>query len=179
MMDQLERITTMSRRLRMTLLVFFWGLPILQGWLWLAGDTIPHDLLLQSLPEGIQQPLPGSTRVLGFVISMLGTGLVMYGIHILASLLRMYGEGQLYTQENVRCIRRLGTCLLWWFGAGLLQTPLLSVVLSWHHPQGERILSFAIGSPDVTVLILACMLRVVAWVMEVGQVLQAEQDLTI
>ena len=94
-------------------------------------------------------------------------------------LFRLYEQGQIFRDSNVRCFRNLSRVLIWWFAAGIVQKSLLSIALTLHNPPGQRIITVELGSPDLTALLLGAILAVIAWVMEEGRKLQEDQDFTV
>jgi hypothetical protein len=62
---------------------------------------------------------------------------------------------------------------------GMLTNTLMGIALTLHHPEGERILTFTIGSPDITLLIVGYILATIARVMQEACKLQEEQELTV
>ena len=120
-----------------------------------------------------------SGRLMGLVITMLPTGVAMWGAFHLMRLFRYYEQGLIFKLVNVQCFKKLSRVLIWWFAAGIVHRSLLGVALTLHNPPGQRVLAVDLGAPDLTALLLGIILAVIAWVMEEGRRLQKDQELTV
>ena len=94
-------------------------------------------------------------------------------------LFALYEHGIIFSNENVRCFRRLGYTLVVWFFAKLLFIPLISVVLTYNNPSGERMIAVGIGSYDLSTLITGAIVVTISWVMGEASKLQDLQDHTV
>jgi len=178
-MQNKERIQNASRRLRRILLTIVCILPVLDALVWLFMNKFPEMMWRKMLPYFVTMPLPVSARLMGFVVTMLPTGIAMIGGYHLMRLFRLYEQGQIFRDSNVRCFRNLSRVLIWWFVVGIVQKSLLSIALTLHNPPGQRMITVELGSPDLTALLLGAILAVIAWVMEEGRKLQEDQDFTV
>lgn len=173
------RIQRASRRLRHLLIVVACLMPAINGVVWLYINQWPEVFQSKLIPYFVSMPLPLSARLMGFGITMLPTGIAMLGVFYLMRLFRLYEQGEIFRSSNVRCFRNLSRVLVGWFFIGILHRSLLSVVLTLHHPPGQRYITLELGSPDLTALLIGCVLAVIAWVMDEGRKLQEEQDFTV
>jgi hypothetical protein len=178
-MQNKERIQRASRRLRGLLLTIVYSLPAINALVWLFINRFPEMMYRKMLPYFVSMPLPVSARLMGFAVTMLPTGVAMIGGYHLVRLFRLYEQGQIFRDSNVRCFKKLSRVLIWWFAAGIVHNSLLSVVLTLHTPPGQRMITVELGSPDLTALLLGAILAVIAWVMEEGRRLQEDQDFTV
>ncbi|MBE0586358.1 MAG: DUF2975 domain-containing protein, partial [Desulfofustis sp.] len=145
---------------------------------WLFIEHLPADWLPHRSYE-IVGGFPPLVRVLGFAVSMIKGAVVMYGLWVLVRLFKLYQAGIFFQAENVRCFRNLSRSLVLWALAGVLVTPLLSVVLTMNNPPGQRVVEISLQSADLTALVVGGMLGVIAAVMEDGERLREEVDLTV
>lgn len=99
------------------------------------------------------------------------------GIWILIRLFRLYETGIFFKAENILCFKQLSNTLLWWVPAGLIVTPLTSLVLTMNNPPGGHALHRNFQSADLTALVVGGILRVVAGVLEDGRRLWDEMEL--
>jgi len=178
-MQNRERIQRASRRLRYLLLTIACILPAVNALIWLFINSFPELVYRKMLPYFVMLPLPGSARFMGFVVTMLPTGIAMWGVYYLMRLFQLYEQGQIFKPGHVLCFKKLSRVLIWWFIAGIVHKSLLSVALTLHNPPGQRMITLEIGSPDLTALLLGGILAVIAWVMEEGRRLQEDHDFTI
>ena len=177
-MSSHQQITRTSYRYRLILTMIFWLTPIMYGAIWLYFDHFPAAWAFkQSLQiEGGLTPL---MRLLAFGVSMLKGGVMMYGIWILIQLFRLYEAGIFFKAENVACFTKLSRTLLWWVLAGLVVTPLTSLILTMNNSPGAHALQISFQSADVTALVVGGVLRVIAGVMEDGRRLKDEMELIV
>ena len=178
-MHNKERIQQASRRLRYLLMVVFWAMPVINAFVWIFINNFPEIMTSKMLPYFVHLPLPALTRLMGFMVVMIPTGVAMTGAYHLMRLFELYERGEIFKLSNVHCYKKLSRVLIWWFAAGILCQSLLSVVLTLHHPPGQRMLTFALSSSDLAILLLGLILAVITWVMEEGRKLQEDQDLTV
>ncbi len=178
-MQNKERIQRASRRLRGLLLTIVCLLPVINALVWLFINSFPEMMYRKMLPYFVSMPLPVSARIMGFVVTMLPTGIAMIGGYYLMRLFRLYEQGLIFRNSNVRCFKTLSRVLIWWFAVGIVHKSLLSIALTLHHPPGQRMITVELGSPDLTALLLGAILAVIAWVMEEGRKLQEDQDFTV
>lgn len=178
-MQNRERIQRASRRLRYLLLIIACMMPVINALIWLFMNRFPEIIYRKMLPYFVPVPLPVSARLMGFMVVMIPTGVAMFGAYYLMRLFQLYEQGHIFTLANVRCFKNLSRVLIWWFVAGIVHRSLLSVALTLHNPPGQRMLTFELGSPDLTALLLGGILAVIAWAMEEGRKLQEDQDLTV
>jgi hypothetical protein len=178
-MNNKERIQQASRRLRYLLTAVFWAMPVINAVAWIFMNRFPEMMTSKMLPYFVHLPLPVASRLMGFMVVMLPTGVAMAGAYHLMRLFELYERGEIFKPSNVHRYKKLSRVLLWWFVAGILCRSLLSVVLTLDRPPGQRMITFGLSSSDLTILLLGLILAVITWVMEEGRRLQEDQDLTI
>lgn len=175
-MQNNHRIQNASRILRLVLIVLFGLLPILTGLYWALLNTLIDTLPTSPVPAYVSLPIPVSTRLFGFLVSLLPLSVTLYGVANLIALFKLYESGKIFTFANVVCFKRLSRVLISWFIVGLAMDPLMSVAMTVHNPPGRHMLTIGVESPDVTALLVGAILAVITWVMEEGRKLQEEQD---
>jgi hypothetical protein len=178
-MENREKIQRASRRLRYLLSVAICLMPVINAIFWLNMNRMPDLVLRKIIPLAVTMPMPLISLVLGFLVTMLPTGVTMVGAYYLRRLFVLYEQGQIFLLANVLCFKKLSRVLIWSFAVGIVSSSLLSVVLSLPNPPGQRIVTVELNSSDLTVLLLGGILAVISWVMEEGRNLQEEQDLTV
>ncbi len=154
--------------------------PLSNGLFWLFLNHLPELVQKEVLPYYLHFPLPWPTLLMGFIVTtLLPIGVGVYGLYCLQRLFQLYEQGQIFLAANVFWYKRLSQVLLLSFAAGLCCRSLLSVVLTLHHPPGQRMLTLSLGSDDINILVLGGILAVISWVMEAGRQLQEDIDLTV
>jgi hypothetical protein len=168
-----------SRRLEIVFRIVFILIPVINALVWLFINGLPDEMQKNIMPHYVRLPLPAQARLMGFLVSMLSCGVAMYGTWAVVRLMRLYEAGRIFSEANVRCFRDISRALIIWCGVRFVSDPLMSIVLTLHHPKGQRLLVLGINSMDVTALLVGFVLGVIAWVMEEGRKLREEADLTV
>ncbi len=172
-------ITKKSRRYKTILTILLYSVPVFYCLIWLFIDHLPPQLGYLNHPYEVAGGYTPLMRLLGFAASMLKGIAVMYSILVLKNLFQLYENGVYFSSDNVRCFKDISTALILWVIAGIVATPLISLILTMNNPPGQHVFALSFQSADLTALIVGGMLRVVAGVMENAQSLQEEAKLTI
>lgn len=144
-------------------------------------------LFFNSLPTGFKGDLPVSTSnslshltlALAFLVCMIPGSVTVYALITLKELFKLYEKAVVFSSRNVNCFRRLGYTLVFWVIAKMISTSLLSIVLSFNNPPGERQLVVQIGSTDIATLVFGAIVLVISWVMNEACKLNDEQAYTV
>lgn len=148
------------------------------AWAFLDSETLRMLTSFEAEP-GINWNLTDLQRLLGFVVSFIPVALNMLLFRALARLFWLYSQGFVFTQDNVKRIRQAGFLLL----IGQLVSPvyqsLLSLVLTMHNSSGQHMVLINVHESDISEIITALMILVVAWVMDEGRKLKDEEALTV
>ncbi|WP_027328716.1 DUF2975 domain-containing protein [Marinimicrobium agarilyticum] len=83
------------------------------------------------------------------------------GLYFLRRAFAGFARGELFNRNNSRNLRRFSIFLFAQALAKPLHMALSSVLLSWNHPAGQKMLSVSLGSGEIKVIVLAMIL----WVM--------------
>jgi len=172
-------VSRTSRRYKHILTILLYSVPIFYLFIWLFIDRLPSQLGYLNHSYEVVGGYTWSMRLLGFTASMLKGAVVMYGLSILVKLFGLYEEGTFFASENVKSFKTFSNALIWWVIAGIVATPLISMILTMNNPPGQHVLAVTFQSADLTALIVGGILRVVAGVMENAKSLQEEAELTI
>lgn len=133
----------------------------------IAGSTLnPH-------------PLSIKLQFIGFTVSLLPLAALLYGVTNLRRLFALYREGIFFSFEQVLIFKRISKALFAWVLCSTIYESVKSVLFSIGNPPGERIISLTFSSPEITNLIIAAIVLVIARIMDEGRVLAEEQQLTI
>lgn len=124
-------------------------------------------------------PVTAMTQWLGFAVAAVPTAITCAMLYNLAVLFGGYARGEVFTPGSVRRIRRVGVLLLVrealnpFFGAAM------TIALTISNPPGHRMVSVGLGSSNLTMLVTALMIIVVAHIMDQARELHEESMLTI
>lgn len=181
-MNKIERV---SRVLRMIFRVSLILLPILamSGWIWFEEfkaigmmDNV-NDVSLSSL--NMPSPLPVASKIAAMAATLIPLTIDMFALFFLSRLFGLYAEGHIFTEASVGYIRRIGYTLLIGQGLHPVHQALLTLALTFKNPVGQRMIQIGFGSANLSEIIMAIMIIVVAWIMDEGRRLSEEQALVI
>lgn len=179
-MDNMEKIRKVSRRFRRLFQAAVYLTPLVMALKWTFINDLPAFMVERMLPPvvvcGELAPL---VRLGAFLADMIPAAALMAAALNLARLFGQYEQGRIFGQENVACFRRLATLLFWWVGASLVHEPLMSLALTAGNPPGQHMISLGLSGLDLTALACGGVLSVLAWVMDLGRVMQEDQELTV
>ena len=112
--------------------------------------------------------------LLGCAISMIPTGILIYGLFRLKALFLLYQQAKFYTEANIKHLRAFATALF----AKALITPitgaLISVVITMNNPPGQRSLSIGFGSNEIAAGFIAAVFMIIASIMIEGRKIAEE-----
>ncbi len=172
----MARIKKISYLFRLIFQCVFFIVPITTLLFWVYAPHIPQ----QYVPFGYMNiQFTPSIQVLAFLVSMILTSLIMFGLYQLIMIFKSYESGQIFTLENVKCYRRLGYTLFIWPFAEMLYEALLSLVLTLHNPPGQHYVNLSVNTHDLTSLIIGGVIILISWIMAEGYRLADEQAHTI
>ena len=145
---------------------------------WLFFNSIPTSFKGE-LPVNTNDALPLLSLSLAFLVCMIPGSVTVYALLTLKALFKLYENAVVFSTANVKCFRRLGYALIIWVLAKMVSTSLLSIVLSFNNPPGERQLVVQFGSTDIATLVIGAIVLVISWVMNEACKLNDEQAYTV
>ena len=154
------------------------AIPTFDFFYWAFFNHLPEGLLAD-LPVAPAQPLSSLSLSLAFLVSLLPVSVALYGVAALGALFKLYENGIIFAAENVKYFRRLGYALMAWVMANALFTPLISLVITFGNPPGERVVVAEFGVLDASILAIGSVVLLVSWVMNEGRKLEDEQAHTV
>jgi len=171
MMNRIQRV---SRAMSALCLIGMIGLPVslALGWGYpeLLGDTYPGWNSRWGAPES----LPAITRVLGFLVSMIPTGVLIYGLARLRRMFQLYEAGNIFSAGSAQYLKQFAVAVMAQAVLGPIAGAMHSVIVTFHNPPGERMLTLSLGSGEYSALLLGGLLLVIAWIMGQGAELAEE-----
>jgi hypothetical protein len=178
-MDNSQRITTASRRLKKVCSGLIIFLPLINAVFWVFFNPLRAIGFPVSLPIPVNYDLPGLTRFLAFLVELIPLSAVVYGLLKLRALFMLYQNGMIFTAKNVSCFRSLGRTLIAWMICDVIRNALLSVVLTMNNPPGQKIFTVGLNSADFTGIFVGIVIIIIAWVMDEARKIQEDQELIL
>lgn len=96
-----------------------------------------------------------------WLLTLIYTGIGLTGLYFLRRAFANFAQGELFNLSNSRDLRLFSIILFAQALAKPVHFALTSVLLSFNHPAGEKMLSVSLGSGEIKVIALAMIL----WVM--------------
>ncbi|GLO63574.1 hypothetical protein MACH09_40820 [Vibrio sp. MACH09] len=182
----MSKIQKQSRRVRILFQSLFVLTPIMVCYFWLFVQT-PYDFLSTlgiiqmsyEIDSLTQQPLSLTTRLLAVTASLSLCSIIMYALNVLIALFRNYERNEVFSASNANYYQKLGYCLFYWVAASIAYGAVMSVILSFNNPPGERVLSISFVGMDFLTLVFGFIVLIISWVMKEGYILADENSHTI
>ncbi|NQZ49912.1 MAG: DUF2975 domain-containing protein [Moritella sp.] len=182
----MSKIQKQSRRARLFFQSLFVLTPIAVCYYWLTVET-SYDFLTSfgviqvthNIDSYTQLPLTLTTRILASIASLFLCSIIMYALKVLINLFRSYERDEIFSLDNVMSYHKLGYSLFYWVGASVVYGALISVILSFNNPPGDRMLVIGFGGVDFLTLVLGFIILIISWVMKEGYILADENSHTI
>lgn len=181
----MNKIKQVSLFFRILFQLIFIALPLIHLIAWIKAPVpisffngfIVIDMIPHLVP--ILHPLSSFTKILGFAICMIPTGIELLVLYYLIRLFKQYEEGEIFSSTNVNYIRSAGYSLLIGQMINPLYDGLISTVLSWNNPHGHRMAVFTVDGTNVGIILTALLVILISWIMAEAYKLREEQQLTI
>jgi hypothetical protein len=178
-MENIQRVTNLSRKLRRICIGLIYCLPVAYALVWLFFNRLYAIAPMIPLPVHVDHDLSGLTRFYAFLVDLMPLGAIIYGLQKLRGLFLLYENGLIFTEQNVDCFRSLGGALVAWVACHVVRTTLLSVILTIDNPPGKRIVALMLDSSDFTGVFVAVVVLIISWVMDEGREIQEDQPLIV
>lgn len=178
----MNKIKFLSARMCVVFKFLFFLLPFLTFLYWISPEKFGFfrmNLVGLSTPDDFGWTLNLTSKSLGFIISMIPTGIIMFGLYKLKKLFTNYSTGIIFSLENAIIYKKIGQSLFLLAGADILLTPLMSLVLSFQNPIGKRFISIAVDSSEFCYLITGLIIMIISHVMQEAHKLNNEAELII
>lgn len=182
----MSNIQKQSRRVRILFQCFYLLIPIMVCYYWLTVDT-PYDFLTSlgiiqlsyDVDSLTQLPLSITTRIFAAIAGLLLCSIIMYALKVLIGLFRHYECGDIFSVDNAKAYQKLGYCVFYWVGGSIIYGAVMSVILSFNNPPGERMLTISFVGMDFLTLVFGVIILIISWVMKEGYMLADENSHTI
>jgi len=180
-MKNLSRIKKISKFFYLLLSSLIAVIPLYYATYWTFINHLPDTLITvntASVPL-IANPISVKLRITGFLVSLLPLSALLYGLVSIRKLFSFYREGMIFSLEHVGIFYKTSKALFLWVLLSVLYESAKSIIFSIGNPPGQRVVSVGFSSPELTTLIVAGGILVIAWVMEEGRILTEEAELTV
>jgi hypothetical protein len=155
----------------------FWGYFVIYN-SWPFSNVLQHLNHLSS-----HHPLPSiydiKTRILCATVSLIPLTVTLIINALLIRLFALYQQGKIFAYKNVRTIKHIGYMLLISQGANIIYQVLFSIVVTWQYGPGHRLASFQLSGTSISMIITACIVILISWVMAEACKLQEDSQYTI
>lgn len=178
-MEDFQRITVVSHRLRLVCTGLVFCLPVLCAVFWILFNRIYALIPMISLPVHLDHRVTALPRLMAFLSDLVPLSALIYGLKKLNRLFLLYENGHIFTNENVDCYRRLGRALMVWVACDIVNRSLLGIALTLDNPPGKRLLVIGLDGGDFTGVFVGLVILIIAWVMEEGRKIREDQALII
>ncbi len=176
--EDMSRIQRVSGKFRWLFAVLIICTPLFMLLYWLFFNYLPSGLTT-GLPAPVNQSLPLVTLMLAFLVSLIPLSVAIYGLFTLKRLFTLYENAIVFSVKNVQCFRHLGYTLISWVFANMVFVTLVSIVITFNNPPGERIVIAQFGISDIATLIIGAVVVLISWVMKEASKLENEQAYTV
>ena len=146
----------------------------------------PHILsfldgnIVFSLPNyPVLHPLSITTRLLGFLLSIIPIGIGILVAYFLVKLFQLYEQGEIFSLKNVIYIRNIGYTLLIGQLFNPLYDALMSLLLTWSNPPHHHLVQVTVNGTNVGILFTSLLVILISWIMAEGHKLLEEHELTV
>ena len=188
----MEKIQKLSRTLKTTFCFLSFGVPIFICLQWLLIDWQPVKTLVQAgmilkpitTPDGLVNlgniELSLTTKILALLGNLVTAFPYIFGYILLHKLFSNYQKGKIFISDNITIYKKLGK-LSFIYGIlciPLSETTMVLVATSVNLP-GHRCLQIGFGTPSLEAILCGLLVIVISWVMQQGQALQEENQLTV
>lgn len=151
------------------------SIPVWVVWYWINLPTHITQLQAQYPDSLFAMEYISPTRWgLATLISLSSSGVLIFALWQLRSLFSAFQQGVVFSYETTRRLHRFGFALLICAILRPITTGLLSVVLSWGNPPGNRTLIFELGSNEIALMLGAATFLIITWIFREGQRLTQE-----
>lgn len=178
-MENRERISVASRRLRRLCTGLVYLLPAVCVLYWIFFNQVRHMPGMANFPVPVTGDLPLYIRMLALLTDAIPLAALVYGLHQLAALFRLYENGSIFTEQSVACFRALGRTMLVWVLCHFVKNSLISVALTLGNPPGQRMITLGLDASDFGGLFVGGVVLTITWVMDEARKIKEDNELFI
>lgn len=135
------------------------------AWVWLTPSLVEAYVVPELRLQGVPVALDVPTRLLAFAVSMIPMSVLLIMLHCAYRLFDDFRLGLVFTVDAVIGLRRIGSCILALAVLRPVTATLLSLILTWSNPPGQRILALSLGVDDYMAATLGGLVFAIGYVM--------------
>lgn len=180
-MNNLRRIKKISKLFYLVFSVLLFAVPLYYIIYWVFINHFPETMVTVNIETQplARYPLSPGIRLIGYCASLLPLAALCCGLVYIRKLFSFYREGVIFSYEHVSVFKKIAKALIFWVILSILYESVKSILFSIGNPPGQRVVSVGFSSSEMTMLIVAGIVFVIAWVMDEGRILLEEQHLTV
>lgn len=182
MNHNIEKIKILSYRMKLFLSVILIIIPFCLAGYWIFYNHLPSNVKIKvEHKETVMNELKqtAAIRASGFLAGLLPLTVISMIILTLINLLKLYENGDIFTEKNVKCYKKLGKLIIIWSITNFIYRTIIALILTLPNPPGKRIIQLGLESSDAVIIIIGIIGLIIANVMEYGKIIEEEQKLTI
>lgn len=173
-MKQIKTYARLTRILSIALIAIMGGTLILN---WFS-DKIPLISCLIKTDPMICN-LPWLSRLFGFIVDGLWTGLLITGLYYCIQLMKRFETGEIFSQKTITLFQKITKFMFWWAVYTPVQRTLHILAVTLSNPPGYRQLIVGISSIDIFLILIFLLFHVISSIMQEAVAIKSEQDLII
>lgn len=170
-----SRIQRVSGTFQTIFTVLFFSVPIVNLLYWTLFNHLPVGLTEQLLPVSINRQLSVATLAIALIVSFIPIFVALFGIVNLKKLFALYEKEIIFSNQNAVYILRFGYSLIALVVANIVFIALISIILTFNDPSGNRMVVFQLEAQNFAMLIIGAVVVLISWVMKEATILKDEQ----
>ncbi len=150
------------------------GLPLSLAIGWSSPEIFSNSLPGFENPWNAFASLSPTERVLGFLVSMIPAGVMIFGLAGLRHLFRLYEAGDIFSVGSARYLKRFAISVMLQAILRPLAGTLHTVIFTFNNAPGEKMLAVSFGDGEFAAVLLGGLLLVIGWIIGEGAKIAAE-----
>lgn|SRR3990167_8408505 len=182
----MQKIQQVSKFFRWLFQIMCIALPVLLVIFWVNApspiELVRHAFVINYIPESIKifHTLSDRERFFGFLISLMPLAVNLFILYFLIQLFKLYEKCEIFSLKNVQYIKYIGyTLLIGQFIINPVYEAILSAMLTWHNPQGERMAMISFTGTNLGIVLTALLIILISWIMAEGYKINEDRKYTI
>lgn len=155
-----------------TITFAYWFLPE-------AYQKFNSNGLLLTCDNANTATLTVSQKLIGFFVSGISTGLIIFALFLIIKLMKFIQKNEYFSLHAIGLLKRITKIALLYTIYTPLCNTILSVILSFNNPPGQRVITLTFGSAEILNIIIFCFMFLIMTIFQKGYELKHEQELTI
>ncbi len=168
-MTQISRVQVLSVFMARLCYILLFVIPLATAFLWINFDLIGPMVFAQLNLVYDPDRIDYATRIWGFLASMIPGGLWMYGLFHLRHMFAECAGERYFSALSVNSFRKFSWVAFVQVFAVICQSSLVSVILTYHQPAGQKQLVVSISSHQLYALFVGLLLVVISHILAEGK----------